>query len=230
MNFGAITKFSAIDYPDGHLACVLGAQGCNFRCGWCHNGHLVKKTNAAIAANDILAFLRKRSRQLDAVVITGGEPTLQADMPAFCTQIKRLGYKIKLDTNGSRPEMIARLIQDRTIDYVAMDIKTLPAAYARLSREPDIAEKVLESIRILMRQAPAYEFRTTCVRPFISEEIILSISKLIQGASRYFLQPCRQTDVMNPGFFAENPPPQTNLEIEALQRVAAPLVTHCTVR
>jgi pyruvate formate lyase activating enzyme len=177
-----------------------------------------------------LAFLHKRSKQLDAVVISGGEPTLQPDLPGFCRQARGLGYKIKLDTNGTRPKMLTKLLDDQLLDYVAMDIKAVPEAYSQLSPEPQISANIRESIRIINKRSPAYEFRTTCVRPFISKEAICSIGRLISGAPRYFLQKCRQTDVMDPNFFRVNFPPQTDLEIETLQTLVAPQVANCTIR
>ena len=233
MIIGALNKFSAIDYPGGLLACVVGTQGCNLRCGWCHNGHLVtsgKDRSPAVSTSEVFAFLRKRAGQLDGVVITGGEPTLQRDLSEFCRQIKQLGYRVKLDTNGTRPQVLSQLLDQNLVDYVAMDLKTLPRDYGLLSAEPGLGAKITQSISILMDRSPAYEFRTTCVRPFVSQKIILSLGGVIQGAERYILQRCRPEHVLDPHFFSLNQPPHDAMDMETLRNLVAPMVRVCAIR
>ena len=132
MKFGGLQKNSLIDYP-GKIACVLFVCGCNFDCPYCHNPELVKETienPLAFHENKAYDFLKKRKGLIDAVVISGGEPTLQADLADVCQHIKQMGFLVKVDTNGSRPEVVRQLIVDKLVDYLAMDIKTDPPAYS----------------------------------------------------------------------------------------------------
>lgn len=179
-----------IDYPD-RVAAMVYTAGCNFRCPFCHNCELVLPEKirelAFIPENDVIYFLKERQGFLDGLVITGGEPTLQPDLPRFIERVKRLGFLIKLDTNGSRPEVIEELLKARLLDYVAMDLKGSPARYDELAGICVDMAVIERSIRLITDRAPDYEFRTTVAPTMMAEEIEETVS-LIAGAKRYTLQ------------------------------------------
>ena len=159
-----LTKTTLLDYPE-HVAATLFTGGCNFRCPYCHNRDIVLQSSTLppLAEDEIFSFLRKRQHVLSGVCITGGEPTLHQDLPAFIERIRALGYLVKLDTNGSNPQMLCSLIQDRLINYCAMDIKNAPEKYAVTAGCQNLAA-VKESVQLLLRQQTVpYEFRTTLV-------------------------------------------------------------------
>ena len=190
MEFAGLQKISLVDY-EGKVACTLFTAGCNFRCSFCHNADLViyAKNVNYIPFDEILDYLNKRKGMLDAVVITGGEPTLMPDLKEKLYEIKKLGYKIKLDTNGTNPDIVKELVDLKLIDYVAMDIKNSYEGYSKTVGLENINEKaILESINYLLSGAVDYEFRTTLVREFHNDDDIRNIAKMIKGAKRYYLQ------------------------------------------
>jgi len=204
MNIGGFQKNSLIDFPKT-IACLIFTQGCNFICPYCHNPDLVtgpqKRAGDLYDENTIFKFLEKRKGLLEGVVITGGEPTLQKDLIAFCRRVKNMGYKVKLDSNGTHPVMLVELLENRLVDFISMDIKTSLDKYNLVVPGAFDASKISESIRLLMKTAPAYEFRTTCTRPFISVEIVEEIGNMVRGASTYILQKCsRNVSVLDPVF------------------------------
>lgn len=233
MVFGGIQKNSFIDYP-GKISCVLFLRGCNFHCPYCHNPDLVTgdiSRTPLIKENEIFDFLKDRKDLLDGVVISGGEPTLSDDLITICEKIRSLGYAVKLDTNGSRPEVIEQIIRQDAIDYLAMDIKTDPSRYAPSIKKHFDPAVIVESIRIIMSSGLPYEFRTTCVRPFIDEESVKRIGKIIQGARLYALQRFHNQDgVLNPEFFAGRQSCFSDREMMDLKRCAEPWVRTCIVR
>ena len=190
--FCGIEKLSLVDF-DKKLSCVLFISGCNFKCPFCHNSSLMNVTNDNIDFNEIKDYLIKRKKMIDAVVITGGEPTLRKELPSIIKEIKDLGYLIKLDTNGTNPTMLKQLIDDKLIDYVAMDIKTGISNYhivcgvSANQSQINIA-KIKESINVLKSSNINYEFRTTLVKEYHSKDIILEMKELVDGAPKLFLQ------------------------------------------
>jgi pyruvate formate lyase activating enzyme len=230
MIIGGLQKTSLIDFP-GKVSCVCFVSGCNFRCPYCHNPDLVHHPgNAFLDEGAFLAFIRERRGFLDGVVISGGEPTLQKDLPAFVSRIKREGFAVKLDTNGSHPGMIQELMEKRLVDYVAMDVKTEPSLYPRFIRKDVNPEDIRSSIERIMAAGIAYEFRTTCVRPFVDAETVEAIGRLIQGCSLYVLQPFRRTRVLDPAFFENRTAGYDQEEMIGLKAVADPWVQKCIVR
>ena len=232
MKIGGVQKNSFIDYP-GRISYVLFLSGCNFTCPYCHNPELVRgqPTGAFCPSiEEFYEFLDQRRTFLEGVVITGGEPTLLADLPTICADIKKRGYQVKLDTNGSRPEMISLLIKEGLVDFVAMDIKTDLDHYSPLFSPHEQARPVKESIGIVLGQAPAYEFRTTCVQPIITESIIDSIGRLIQGADRYVLQTYQDLRVLDPDYFIGVRPAFSPDQMMRLKRVAQRWVGDCIIR
>jgi pyruvate formate lyase activating enzyme len=232
MVIGGLQKNSLIDYP-GKISCVIFLSGCNFDCPYCHNPDLAQgcaKIPSALDENNILAFLASHKTFLDGVVISGGEPTLQKDLEDLCTKIKAMGYPVKLDTNGSRPHVLQHLVEDGLIDYIAMDIKSDPHAYAPAIQKNYDPEPILTSIRILMESGIAYEFRTTCLKPFVDARIVANIGQVIEGARLYALQQFCDTTVLNPRFFKEKNRRYSDEELLALKAVADEWVQTCVVR
>ncbi|MBU0971506.1 MAG: anaerobic ribonucleoside-triphosphate reductase activating protein [Proteobacteria bacterium] len=234
MHIGGFQKNSLIDFP-GNIACVVFTSGCNFTCPYCHNpalaGGPVKGAGSLYDENEILSFLEKRQGQLSGVAITGGEPTLQPDLIDFCKQLRKLGYKIKLDTNGTRPHILEALMDEKLIDYLAMDIKTSLIHYPLLIKGDFDVKKIAESISLIMEKAPAYEFRTTCARPFITKEIMARIAGMIQGADRYVLQKCsRNVSVLDPDFLKEDHHFFSSQDMQELKAIVADSVKTIALR
>lgn len=193
-----LNKTTLLDYP-GRVAATVFVGGCNFRCPFCHNRGLVLDPllQGSYSEKDILEFLQRRKNVLKGICITGGEPTLHADLPEFIVKIRDLGYQVKLDTNGYAPEVLKRLLDEKLIDYVAMDIKNCPDKYALtagMCRDSDSEvgifqlDRIEQSIRILKESSVSYEFRTTVVKELHTIEDMLKIADWIKGCPYYFLQ------------------------------------------
>ena len=201
MSISGLNKTTLLDYP-GRVAATVFTGGCNFRCPFCHNGGLVLSplTQEHYTEEDILGFLKKRKHILSGVCITGGEPTIQQDLPDFIYKIKELGLAVKLDTNGSHPHMLEELIGKKQIDYVAMDIKNAPGkyqettglaveeAYAEASDMAFPVKAVQQSVELLKNCTIPYEFRTTVVKEFHTQQELKEICVWIAGCSAYYLQ------------------------------------------
>jgi len=232
MNIGGLLKNSMIDYP-GKLSCGIFLSGCNFDCPYCHNPDLVNGCsggNAEFDPGHVYRFIQNRKGFLDGVVISGGEPTLQDDLFDLCRHIKNMGYPVKLDTNGSRPRVIKRLIDEGLIDYVAMDLKTDPRWYATYIKADCNEAAILSSIEIIMESTIAYEFRTTCVKPIVTQAAIERIGLLIKGANLYALQRFHKSRMLHPDFFKEINYEYTDDELLQLKSVAELWVKQCIVR
>lgn len=232
MKIGGLQKHSLIDYP-GKISCVLFLAGCNFDCPYCHNPQLTGEPAGrpeAITVEDVLAFLVQRRGWLEGVVVSGGEPTLHPDLPNLCRRIKNLGYPVKLDTNGSRPEVLRALLAAGLVDYLAMDIKTEPERYAKGIARPCDRTALLASLQLIMDSGVAYEFRTTCARPLVSPATVARIARLISGSRLYVLQPFREGRVLHPDYFRGIEAAYSSEEMERLRRIAEPWVAECAVR
>jgi len=231
MIFGGLQKQTLIDYP-GKLACILFTSGCNFTCPYCHNPSLVGKPGAhgpVLALDSVYGFLQKRRELLDGIVISGGEPTLHPELSTVCHHFHRMGYAIKLDTNGSHPEVLDRLIQNKLVDFIAMDVKTDPAAYPRQISPQNCMEAIQQSIALIMNCGLPYEFRTTCVPPFVDEPILNKIVRSITGARCYALQTFKAENILSPTFFKDQSP-YSREDLLGFQKLAAPWVQTCLVR
>ena len=206
MIISGLQKTTLIDYP-GKIACTVFLAGCNFRCPWCYSSELVlplKIVNQPrISEKEFLDFLRERQGLLEGVVICGGEPTINKDLAQFIQKIKNLGYPVKLDTNGSNPEMLKNLINTNLIDYVAMDIKAgqKNPAYQNLMTEGITLDKIKESVKLLKVGKLDFEFRTTVVNTVHTKEDFLEIAKWIGGPNiKYYLQNFRAEKTIDPEF------------------------------
>lgn len=195
MKIASIKKTSLLDYP-GKVATIIGTQGCNMRCPWCHNAYLIPydfgKNSTIIDEMDFFCFLDQRRNLLEGVVITGGEPTIQSDLPDFCEKVKEMGFAVKLDTNGTVPNMLDLLIKKDLVDYLAMDIKTDIDQYPRLFRETIKNDVIVESAMLVQSSGIPYEFRTTCVDPYVSINNIDKIGFMANKAKKHYLQKCNE--------------------------------------
>lgn len=209
-----------LDFP-GRIACTLFTGGCNMRCPFCHNALLVtelEQTSDRWSDTEVLAYLERRRGLLEGVCVTGGEPTLQPGLEAFLRNVKALGYAVKLDTNGTRPDILRRVVGEGLVDYVAMDIKNSPAKYAETAGVPEAEiAGVFESMDYLLSGVVDYEFRTTVVRELHTVEDIAALAARIKGASRYYLQCFKDSgELICDGWSAH-----TVETMETMRRVAA---------
>jgi pyruvate formate lyase activating enzyme len=238
-------KTTLLDYPE-HVAATVFLGGCNFRCPFCQNRELLlnPSESAAYTEDEILSYLAKRKNVLTGVCVSGGEPTICKELPAFLAKLKELGYLVKLDTNGSNPSMLRQLYADRLIDYVAMDIKTSPQDYPKVTgffagasgetaniffpSSDALLSAVKDSVSFLMHETDSsrftYEFRTTVVKELHDKHSFEEIAKWIAGAPRYFLQSYQDSEgVLCPGFHAYEK--EELLEFLALLRPSIPSVS-----
>jgi pyruvate formate lyase activating enzyme len=227
-------RTSLIDYPD-HIATVLFVGGCNFRCPPCQNADLVLRPDEIpdISTDEVWDFLSRRAGLIDGVVITGGEPTLQSGLAPFLRQVRERGagvrLDVKLDTNGSRPDVLATLLDEGLVDYVAMDVKASPSKYPLLAGRDDLDLTCLERSLSLLRDGDIpYEFRTTVVPGWLEERDVEEIARWIAGAERYVLQQFRPLHTLDPVLEALSPYPVERLQ--AMARRAGRWVTQVKVR
>lgn len=192
MKISGFVKNSFVDYP-GKISAVLFTRGCNMDCIYCQNRHLLNDDSMTINSEDIYAFLEKRKNLIDAIVITGGEPTIQKDLISFIQRLKQFNLLIKLDTNGTNPEIIKYLLENNLVDYIAMDIKSTEKKYSQVCRSKIDINKIKQSIELLKNSRICYEFRTTCY-PSITSEDILNIASGIKGSEMYVLQKYRNME------------------------------------
>lgn len=187
MVIGGIQKFSTVDYP-GYAVATIFTVGCNMRCGYCHNPELVLPEQYAggIPTEEILEFLETRRGKLDGVAISGGEPTEQADLVEFIRAVRAMGFRVKLDTNGTRPEIIRELLADDLVDFIAMDVKGPLEKYSEIASRPVDLAAIQESIRLI--KTIDHEFRTTIVRGQLMPSDFEKVGRLVRGAKRYALQ------------------------------------------
>ncbi|MFA5248773.1 MAG: anaerobic ribonucleoside-triphosphate reductase activating protein [Patescibacteria group bacterium] len=231
MRIGGLEKFSMIDYPEC-LSAVVFTNGCTFCCPFCYNPLLVKyngEKDQTLSETGLFQFLESRRGKLDGVVISGGEPTMQVDLPEFIKKIKALGFLVKLDTNGSNPEMLKIILAANLIDYLAMDIKADEENYGRATGGLVNLDKVKDSVKIIMESNLPYEFRTTCVPGFLNEEIMENMGQMIAGAEKWYLQNFKSTAnlidknlIGQPGF--------TEAEMKKFAVIGKKFVKFCEVR
>ena len=190
MRIGGFQKLSLVDFP-GMVAATIFTQGCNFRCSYCHNPQLVlpQSFQVPLAPEKVLDYLKERRGKIEGIVISGGEPTIQAGLIDFIVNIKIMGFALKLDTNGSHPEVLSALFDLKLLDYVAMDIKTTFEKYDKLVGSACDISKFKESIHLIVNSNIPYQFRTTLVKEFCLDKDLDGIQLMIKGADHYVLQP-----------------------------------------
>jgi len=228
MIIAGLQKLTLIDYP-GKLAATVFLAGCNFRCPWCYSSELVLpkkiKKQPKILEKEFFYFLEKRKGILEGIVLCGGEPTINKNLPEFIKKIKKIGFLVKLDTNGSNPKMLRELINKKMIDYVAMDVKLPKEKYAKLYSKIENIEK---SIKILKENKIDSEFRTTVVPSVLEKDDILKIAKWISPAKKYYLQNFRAEKTIDQKFEKIKPHPDKYLS--EIQKAISPFFETCEIR
>lgn len=189
MNISGFTKLTLIDYPK-KVACIVFTQGCNYNCGFCHNSGLIKcQKNNLIDEEEIFAYLEKRKNLIEGVVISGGEPTIQKDLISFIKKIKKMGFLVKLDTNGSNPEIVKQILDENLVDYIAMDIKNIFDEYNPIVNIKMVnIDKIKESICLIKNSNIDHEFRTTIMKNYHDVDKITKICEYLGKEQKYFLQ------------------------------------------
>jgi pyruvate formate lyase activating enzyme len=238
MIIGGLQKFSLLDFPE-NLSAVVFTKGCNFRCQFCYNPMLVwpekvgkfnnKKGHALINEADLFDFLKSRTGKLDAVVITGGEPTIHADLPEFIIKIRDLGFKIKLDSNGTNPEMLKKLVDQNLINYIAMDIKAPLSKYQTVVGVKTDLNKIKKSVKIITELGLPYEFRSTLIPGMHNEGDIEKIGVLIKGAEKWFLQRFK-SDIELVNLKLNGQKPFTIQEMGKMKKIGEKYVKFCEIR
>ena len=232
MTIAGLQKTTLIDYP-GKIAATVFFAGCNFRCPWCYSKELVLpveiKKQPKISEKELFDFLSQRKELLEGVVLCGGEPTINEDLPEFIKKIKELGYAVKLDTNGSNPKMLRKLINNDLIDYVAMDIKLPKKKYPEVFKGKIEIKDIEESIEILKENKIDYEFRTTVIPTILEKEDVIKIAKWIGGPNvKYYLQNFRPEKTIDPKF--EKIKPYSEEYLSEIQKAVSPFFKICQLR
>ncbi len=227
MKIGGLQRTSLNEYP-GKICAIIFTQGCNFRCHYCHNPELVLPELFArpIPEEEIFAFLKNRPL-LEGVTITGGEPCLQNDLPAFLQQLRSCRLAIKLNTNGSFPRVLETILAYRLVDYVSLDIKTSFPRYQEVTSVPVDTETIRDSLKLLLHSGIEYDLRTTVVRGLLNEDDLHTIGQLVQGASKYIFQQFLPSKTVNPEFLRREAPAE--VELEKFQRIMAQYVEKCEI-
>lgn len=214
MTIGALQRFTLIDYP-GQLAAVVFTQGCNFRCSYCHNPELVNSElfKDPVPENEVFDFLKARKGILSAVVISGGEPTIHIDLPIFAKNIKDMGFLLKLDTNGTNPDMIRDLIKSNLVDYWAMDIKAPLNLYSEITNVETEISNIEQSMNLIRSSGKDFEFRCTVYEPIINADALSEIKTMLKPHDKFYIQKCRYEQCLYP---LSNDPLAENLDFEEL--------------
>jgi len=228
MKIGGFQKTSMLDYPD-KLSAIIWTIGCNFRCPFCYNKQLVFNEVEIIREDDILKFLEKRKGKLEALSISGGEPLINDDIFYFIEKVKKLGYLIKIDTNGTFPTKLENLIDRKIVDYVSMDIKAPKLKYYQLCGVDVDISKIEESIEIIKNDVADYEFKTTIVPGMLKKDDIIEIAKWLKGSKRYYLQQFKSDSPMILSELDGIKPYSKEYLIETLNEIK-PFFKNCNLR
>jgi len=229
MKIGALQKVSLIDYP-GEICAIVFTQGCNFRCPYCHNPELVNPElyGENLQEETIFSFLAMRRGKIDAVTITGGEPTIQHDLIEFVKRVRKTGYSIKIDTNGSNPEVIEKLISMKLLDYIAMDIKSPADKFKMITKSHISYDKITQTKELIMKSGIPYEFRTTVLKKLLDENDILNIANSIRNAKLYILQQFIPSKVLDRGLMQYES--YSREELESLSKKITQSVSNILIR
>jgi pyruvate formate lyase activating enzyme len=198
MIIGGLQKFSLVDFP-GRICAIVFTRGCNFRCPYCHNPELVDpaRYGELISETEVFDFLGQRIGQLQGVSVSGGEPTIHEDLPDFLAALKGLGFATKIDTNGTNPDLLSRLLSEGLVDYVAMDVKAPFNAYARVAGVEVAAPSIERSVKLIMDSSIPHEFRTTYVEGLLSLSDMREIAELTKGSASFVIQRFRPTKALD---------------------------------
>ena len=229
MVIGGLQRFSLIDFP-GRISAIVFTQGCNLRCRYCHNPELVDPASYcdSLSEREVLRFLRSRAGRIQGLVITGGEPTIHPDLPRFCREVRDLGYQIKLDTNGTNPDLLGSMIADGLVDYLAVDVKGPPSAFARIAGRArgnvSSEEKIQQSVARVLDSGVPHEFRTTYAPWLLSEDELRGIADLVRGCSTLYVQPFKPTKALDPAVVGMSPPSPDEMEraVSILRQMGIP--------
>ncbi len=225
LQFGGYQKLTLLDYP-GKLAATVFLGGCNFRCPFCHNSELFAP-ETLYPEDEILAMISSRAGVLEGVAITGGEPTLHPELPDFMRKVHDLGLKVKLDSNGYRPDVLERILAEGLADYVAMDIKSSPAHYGEVAGVKDLdMERIRRSVQLLMQGSVPFEFRTTVIPELHSEEDFAAIGEWLRGDEAYYLQAFRDSDMVYERRFSQ----PTAALMESIKQIVLPYLPNTQIR
>ena len=228
MKIGGFQKTSLLDYPET-ISAIIWTAGCNFSCPFCYNKDLVKGKTSVFPEEEILDFLKKRKGLLDGLVITGGEPLIQEDIVEFCEKVKKIGYLIKIDTNGTNPEKLQELIDKKLVDYIAIDIKAPKEKYDQLTGVKTDLSKIEKSIEIIKKYAPNYEFRITIVPNILNKEDIVNIAKWLEGAKKFYIQQFKSNIPLISSKLENIAPCQKEYLVEILNEIK-PFFNSCFIR
>ncbi len=228
MIIAGLQKLSLVDYP-GSICSVIFTQGCDFRCGYCQNPDLIlPKAKVDHPEEEVLSFLAERKGMIEGLVITGGEPTIHKDLSDFIEKVKKIGLKIKLDTNGANPDLIEGFIKEEQLDYIALDIKTSLPKYSLVTNMQDAHSCVSKTIRLMMRARIPYEFRTTCVPGVVDAGDFDEIGALVKGADKYCLQQFRVEITLDEKFRTVKP--YTPDELKKFKKILSKYIKHVEIR
>jgi pyruvate formate lyase activating enzyme len=228
MKIGGFQKTSLLDYPK-KISAIVWTIGCNFNCPFCYNKDLVTGNVGNIPEKELLEHLDKRKKMLEGLVISGGEPLMQKDITAFCEKVKKLGYLIKIDTNGTYPEKLKELIDNELVDYIAMDIKAPKNKYEQLAGKKVDIKKIQRSIEIIQKSDVDYEFKTTFVPGLLKKEDITEIGKWLKDSKKYFLQQFK-SEIPLISDDLENTAPYAKEEILDTVEKVKPFFEYCSAR
>jgi pyruvate formate lyase activating enzyme len=228
MKIGGFQKTSLLDYPN-EISAIIWTIGCNFNCPFCYNTDLVKKTANIISEEEIISFLDERKNVIDGLVITGGEPFLQKDLGLFCEKVKKIGYKIKIDTNGTFPEKLKELLDKKLVDYIAMDVKAPKNKYKTLAGVNVDVSKIDKSIQIIRNNAPDYEFRTTAAPGLLDFKDIVEVAKWLEGSKRFYLQQFKD-DAIHISEKFDHVKPYDVIELDKILQKIKPYFKECFLR
>lgn len=235
MKLAGIKKLTLLDWP-GRPACIVFTAGCGLRCKFCHNPEFVLPEKLAETEKDLISeeaffrFLETRRGLLEGVVVCGGEPSLQPDLPEFCRKIKALGFPVKLDTNGQRPDVVKSLLDEKLVDYVAMDFKHAPGKYDELTGVPGAGKRALETARLVIATGVDHEFRTTAAAGIHTEQDVTELAGALRGAKRFFLQNFRTGVTLDPAFAGAPLSPDSLLRLRDAASAALGGATAVAVR
>lgn len=231
MKIGGLQKLTLIDYPQ-KVACTVFLSGCNFRCPWCYSGELVLpekiKDYPEIKEEDFFYFLSQRKNKINGVVVCGGEPTINPEIDNFLEKIKKEGFLVKLDTNGSNPEVLERLINKNLLDYIAMDVKAPLQKYEEVVGAKFDSQKIKKSIEIIIKSGVDYEFRSTLISDLHTNEDVVIMGEMVKGAKKYFLQSFRPEKTIDESFLLKKP--FFKEEMEEFKEKVSPFVEKCEIR